>query len=138
MTHSKPRRDLSGIYIFDILPQDNGRRRPTCIEDCTEETRLTWLEAQSRDCLVNVTEEMDKTMGGILEMLNEEELECFNDEFGNIVSNLRPNTASTFNPVTAGSVNDFCTVVRLVANYFGICAKGSEAEIKFKEECTSR
>lgn len=49
MTELK-RRDLSGIYIFDTFPNEE-RRKPTCIEDCQQETRRQWCMAQTKDCL---------------------------------------------------------------------------------------
>ena len=40
-------RNLSGIFIFDKL-EGEEKPIPTCIEDCTPETRLKWLEAQGK------------------------------------------------------------------------------------------
>lgn len=37
------RRNLSGIFIFDKL-EGEEKPTPTCLEDCTPETRLKWLE----------------------------------------------------------------------------------------------
>jgi hypothetical protein len=39
MKTNPTRRNLSGIYIFDVLPDDE-RRQPTCFEDCTEESKM--------------------------------------------------------------------------------------------------
>lgn len=36
------RRNISGIYIFDKFPDDE-KRQPTCIEDCSQDTRRAWL-----------------------------------------------------------------------------------------------
>jgi hypothetical protein len=44
------RRDLSGIYIFDTFPNEE-RRKPTCIEDCQQETRRKWCLSKSEDYL---------------------------------------------------------------------------------------
>ena len=38
----KLRRNLSGIFIFDKL-EGEEKPIPTCIEDCTPETKLKWL-----------------------------------------------------------------------------------------------
>lgn len=35
------RRNLSGIFIFDKL-EGEEKPTPTCLEDCTPETRLKW------------------------------------------------------------------------------------------------
>lgn len=41
------RRNLSGIFIFDKL-EGEEKPTPTCLEDCTPETRLKWLEGLRR------------------------------------------------------------------------------------------
>lgn len=51
------RRNLSGIYIFDTLPGDE-RREPTCIEDCTPETRSEWLNKLEKEALINTCEHL--------------------------------------------------------------------------------
>lgn len=38
------RRNLSGIYILDTL-EGERKRKPTCIEDCNDETRREWLRS---------------------------------------------------------------------------------------------
>lgn len=45
------RRNISGIFIFDTLPQDN-RRKPTCIEDCSEQTRVKWLRSLENESII--------------------------------------------------------------------------------------
>lgn len=41
------RRNISGIFIFDKFPADE-KRQPTCIEDCSQETRRSWV-METRD-----------------------------------------------------------------------------------------
>jgi len=38
------RRGLSGIYIFEKLEGDK-KRKPTCFEDCTIDTKREWLDS---------------------------------------------------------------------------------------------
>lgn len=45
----KLRRNLSGI--FDKL-EGEEKPIPTCIEDCTPETRLKWLEGLEKEALI--------------------------------------------------------------------------------------
>lgn len=55
------RRNLSGIYIFDKFPEDE-KRKPTCIEDCQEETRRKWLEALEKEALIRTIEHLCSTL----------------------------------------------------------------------------
>lgn len=53
MTNNKVlRRNLSGIYIFDTL-EGERKRKPTCIEDCNDETRREWLRSLSAQARIN-------------------------------------------------------------------------------------
>ena len=55
------RRNLSGIYIFDVLPGDE-RRKPTCFEDCTEEKQQEWLDSLTPEALKNLSIQLAKTL----------------------------------------------------------------------------
>jgi hypothetical protein len=55
------RRNLSGIYIFDILPGDE-KRKPTCFEDCTEEKQDEWLNSLSVEALHNLAKMLGKSL----------------------------------------------------------------------------
>ena len=55
------RRGLSGIFIFDQFPGEE-HRKPTCVEDCQEETRKKWLETLSSEALINIIEYLCKTL----------------------------------------------------------------------------
>ena len=56
------RSNLSGIYIFDTL---EGERKPTCIEDCREETRLEWLNSLEKEALINTVDHLCQTLKNI-------------------------------------------------------------------------
>lgn len=58
------RRNLSGIYIFDKLEGDE-KRLPTCIEDCTKETRDKWLESLGRDALIRCVNLLCETLNEV-------------------------------------------------------------------------
>ena len=53
--------NLSGIYIFDQLEGDE-KRLPTCIEDCTEETRNEWLNSLNKEGLISTINHLCKTL----------------------------------------------------------------------------
>ena len=55
------RRNLSGIYIFDVLPGD-VRRKPTCFEDCTEEKQQEWLDSLTVEALHNLCKILGKSL----------------------------------------------------------------------------
>ena len=48
------RRNLSGIYIFDKF-EGEATIQPTCIEDCTEETRTDWIEDLDKEPINSFT-----------------------------------------------------------------------------------
>jgi hypothetical protein len=59
MKTNPTRRNLSGIYIFDVLPGDE-RRQPTCFEDCTEEKQQEWLDSLTPEALKNLSIQLGK------------------------------------------------------------------------------
>lgn len=63
------RHNLSGIYIFDTYPGEE-HRRPTCIEDCQEETRDTWLSKLEPEALLNTCQHLCKTLHMVAEQFN--------------------------------------------------------------------
>ena len=58
------RRNLSGIYIFEKFP-DEDKRKPTCFEDCSEETQDKWLESLSIDAIKNLAKHLASTLNKI-------------------------------------------------------------------------
>jgi hypothetical protein len=55
------RRNISGIFIFDMLPGDT-KRKPTCFEDCTEAKQDEWLESLSIEALRALSKSLAKTL----------------------------------------------------------------------------
>lgn len=63
------RRNLSGIFIFDKL-EGEEKPTPTCLEDCTPETRLKWLERLEKEALINCIEHLCETINEFSELLD--------------------------------------------------------------------
>jgi hypothetical protein len=63
------RRNLTGIYIFDKF-EGEGKRQPTCFEDCQESTQDKWLESLEREALVNLAKQLSKTIKEIGDQLD--------------------------------------------------------------------
>jgi hypothetical protein len=63
------RRNLSGIFIFDKL-EGEEKSTPTCLEDCTPETRLKWLEGLEKGALINCIEHLCETINEFSELLD--------------------------------------------------------------------
>lgn len=63
------RRNLSGIFIFDKL-EGEEKPTPTCLEDCTPETRLKWLEELEKGALINCIEHLCETINEFSELLD--------------------------------------------------------------------
>lgn len=129
------RRNLSGCYIFDTLPQDNGERKPTCIEDCRESTLRSWLwsqvaegdETDYKEFLTSVCDILNQTMGKLKEMFTKEEASFL----GKYELYLDPDAWIN----AKGMIDDivrFCGTIKIVASYCGICAPGSEAALTDK------
>ncbi len=55
------RRSLSGIFIFEKFESEE-KRKPTCFEDCTEETQDKWLESLEPEALKNLAKMLGKTL----------------------------------------------------------------------------
>lgn len=70
MTELK-RRDLSGIYIFDTFPNEE-RRKPTCIEDCQQETRRKWCMEKTKDCLRETIKMLADSLKELADYLQQE------------------------------------------------------------------
>lgn len=64
MMTNPTRRNLSGIYIFDVLPGD-VRRKPTVFEDCTEEKQQEWLDSLSTEALHNLCKMLGRSLRGL-------------------------------------------------------------------------
>lgn len=138
MTHKKKsktdapdtrRRSLSGCFIFDTLPQDK-RRRPTCVEDCTEETRIKWLKTKNHEFLKNLGQVLNETFEGLWRMLRPEEQRTLMADLGE-----KP-FCETYKDLgmEIHEINRFCKQLRALADWAGIYNQGSEADPNHKPE----
>jgi hypothetical protein len=69
MMTNPTRRNLSGIYIFDVLPGD-VRRKPTVFEDCTEEKQQEWLDSLTVEALKNLAKMLGTKLRDIGDMFD--------------------------------------------------------------------
>lgn len=119
MDKSTYRRNLSGIFIRDILPQDKGKRYPTCIEDCNEDTRLKWLERLEPEAIVHAGQHLNECYSKLWDLLTEEE----QDKLG-----FKRYCDVTFDKhLCIERINNFCKLIRYISDCTGICAPNSEA-----------
>lgn len=73
------RRNISGIYIFDKFPTDE-KRQPTCIEDCSQDTRREWLMKKGdTDCAKKAITMVYDAFIGLCDYLHKEG--CIKDEW---------------------------------------------------------
>ena len=63
------RRNLSGIYIFDVLPGDK-RRQPTVFEDCTKEKQQEWLDSLTVEALKNLAKMLGEKLRDLGDMFD--------------------------------------------------------------------
>jgi hypothetical protein len=76
------RRNLSGIYIFDVLPGDK-RRQPTVFEDCTEEKQQEWLDSLTVEALKNLAKMLGtklRDLGDMFDIISGSEESSEDDE----------------------------------------------------------
>lgn len=124
MDKSTYRRSLSGIYIFDVLAHDKGKRFPTCIEDCNEETRLKWLNGLEAEAIVHTGQHLNECFSNLWDMLTEKEKE----EILETTDGYKPFCDVTHDKqLCISRVNHFCKWLRYIADCTGICAPDSEA-----------
>lgn len=123
------RRNLSGIYIFDTLPQDK-HRKPTCIEDCSAQTRLKWLNSLDNDALKAGARHLNECFCKLWKMLSPEEQNALEENFHGTPFCDIHSTAD----LNVQEINRFCEIFRYVADMASIYAKGSEADPDYKDE----
>lgn len=121
------RRDLSGIYFFDTLPQDKGRRYPTCIEDCTEKKRMDCLLGRSPEWLKDCGQHLNETFQGVWKMLKKGEQKRVLKLTGGHIPHCETSLDEGTLPY---EINSFCKMIRAVAGMAGIYAQGSEADLR--------
>lgn len=71
------RRSLSGIFILDKLPCDE-KRKPTCVEDCTQEKRREWCLTRTKEYLRKIIKAEADTFKDLCNYLVDEG--CVTDE----------------------------------------------------------
>jgi len=116
------RRDLSGIYIYDTFPTDK-RRKPTCIEDCQQETRREWCMAHIPDYLREAIKSLADTLKEIINYLVDEG--CADDElrkelFEIIDKNVERSKWNWGLHELADQVDSFCEKLVVTADLFGV------------------
>ena len=65
----KERYGISGIYIFDQF-EGEEKPYPTCIEDCSDETRARWLDSLDKEKLIRCCEFLCITIRQLGEQLD--------------------------------------------------------------------
>lgn len=116
------RRDLSGIFIFDTFPGEE-RRKPTCIEDCQQETRRKWCMSKTPDYLREAIKMLADTFKDICNYLVDEK--CVTDEqrtefFDMIDNNVERSKWNWGLHELADQVDFFCDKVVLLADVCGV------------------
>lgn len=124
------RRNLSGIYIFDTLPQDE-RRQPTCIEDCNENTRMTWLRGLDIEALRRTGQHLNECMASLQTLLTDDERRRID---ALTLGHTTCVTSYALHEDLVSEINRFCRLLRVIADIADISARGSEADRRQKEE----
>jgi hypothetical protein len=62
------KRDLSGVFIFET--NEEGKREPTCFEECSEETQKKWLESLDIEAIKSLALHLGKVINNIGEEFN--------------------------------------------------------------------
>ena len=124
------RRDLSGIFIFDTFPGEE-RRKPTCIEDCQQETRRNWCMQKTPDYLRETINMLAGTFKDICNYLVKEG--CVTDEqrkefFDMIDNNVERSKWNCGLHELADQVDFFCGKVVLLADAFGVTKHKEEED----------
>ena len=112
------RRDLSGVFIFDTFPGEE-QRKPTCIEDCQQETRRKWCMSKNPDYLRETIKILADTFKDLCNYLVDEK--CVADEqrtefFAMIDRNVERSKYNRGLHELADQVNFFCEKVVLLAD----------------------
>ena len=117
------RRNISGIYIFDQFP-DEGKRQPTCIEDCQQETRRAWL--MKRNDKVYAKQAITMIYDSFLELcdylhnedcLDDKDFKAFTDMAGNAKDDVKYNWALH---ELANQLDFACDKLAMLADTFGV------------------
>lgn len=130
------RRNISGIYIFDQF-SDDEKRQPTCIEDCQQETRRSWL--MKRNDKVYAKQAIAKIYDSFLELcgylhnedcLDDETLKDFTEMVGEAKDDVKYNWALH---ELANQLDLACDKLTMLADTFGV-TKGGRNDVDFKSK----
>lgn len=116
------RRDLSGIYIFDKFQTDE-RRKPTCVEDCAQNTRRKWCMSKNEEYLRNVVRMECETFKDLCDYLLKEE--CLTEEQHGELARLAERTimssVEASSTLELAELVDFvCDKLTTLADYCGV------------------
>ena len=130
ITNYRLRRDLSGISIFDTLAQDNGKRKPTCIEDCRFETANKWLNSLDIAELNKIAQSLNKTFSRLLKSVSKSEAIRIINNYGSM-----PYCWLDKDKVKQiSNIQLFCTYLRHTAITYNVYAPNSEVDLLMREE----
>ena len=124
------RRDLSGVFIFDTFPGEE-RRKPTCIEDCQQETRRKWCMSKNPDYLRETIKILADTFKDLCNYLVDEK--CVTDDqrtefFAMIDRNVERSKLNWGLHELADQVDFFCSKVVLLADACGVTKHQEDEE----------
>ena len=130
MEQELKRRDLSGIFIFDTFPGEE-RRKPTCIEDCQQETRRQLLMTKNKEWMRECISQLAKTFKDLCNYLVKEG--CVTDEqregfFDMIDRNVERSKWNWAEHELADQVDFFCEKVTLLADACGVTKHQEEED----------
>ena len=131
------RRDLSGIYIFDIFPGEKNRQ-PTCIEDCQPETRRKLLMTKNKEWMRDCIKQLAQTFMETTDFLVNEG--CLTDEqrkelFVLMDRGVKQSQWNWAEHELADQVDFFCEKLTLLADACGV-TKHKEIDKDGTEETT--
>ena len=124
------RRDLSGLYIFDTFPGEE-KRKPTCIEDCQEQTRKEWCLSKGEEYLHNTIAHLVKTFKELTEYLVSEG--CLTEEqrakFIGMADRNEEASETTPTPLALSAYVDFfCEKITTLADFCGVTKHKEEEQ----------
>lgn len=114
------RRNLSGIFILDTLPHDNGIKANTCLEDCTQATRLTWLRSRDLHTLRSIAVALCSAMQKVLDLMRPEEK-------GDVSEARVVDPGNDIRESWVAAIDDYAMLLHQLAWSAGISNPGSEA-----------
>lgn len=123
------RRNLSGLYIYDMLPGEIIPQ-PTCIEDCQPMTRRKYCMKLSRESLIEHCIQLVQTFKVITDFLFQKELIDHNQRtmmYNMVVRNLR--YTNFYKQQLAENVDFFCEKVTMLADTCGVVRERKQLQI---------